>query len=224
VRFISVREEDLMKLNITAPPAAQLLPVGLVVMLLAGCGSGAATLAADPASAPTTSSATKPEPAATSPATTVAGSPVAMTPTETETGDVAAAVQSALALFAKVPRNPNDVTAGYYWGPAVDTTGHLSPDVTARLTALRRDGYFSDRVCAEDYLTGTQNGLPAAPTVVSAHRETAGTVAVVIRRPATPKPPDLTVVMTRRNGTWLATDLASGSGPSASIFAAKPHC
>ena len=27
-----------------------------------------------------------------------------------------------------------------------------------------------------------------------------------------------------RNGVWLASDLASGSGPSASIFGTKPHC
>jgi hypothetical protein len=109
------------------------------------------------------------------------------------------------------------------WGPVSDTTGHLSSAVTARLDALRGSGY-SDRVCAEDYLTGTQNGLPAAPTVRSAHGDAGGTVTVVIRRPATPAPPDLTVVMTHRNGVWLATDLASGSGPSASIFATKPHC
>jgi hypothetical protein len=116
------------------------------------------------------------------------------------------------------------VTAGYFWGPVSDTAGRLSPDVTVRLDALRHSGYFSDRTCAEDYLTGTQNGLSAAPTVVSAHGDTGGTVTVIIRRPATPRAPDLTVVMTRRDGHWLATDLASGTGPSASIFAAKPHC
>ena len=30
--------------------------------------------------------------------------------------------------------------------------------------------------------------------------------------------------MTRRDGVWLAIDLATGSGPSASIFAASPQC
>jgi hypothetical protein len=30
--------------------------------------------------------------------------------------------------------------------------------------------------------------------------------------------------MTLQNGVWLATDLASGTGPSASIFSAKPNC
>jgi hypothetical protein len=59
---------------------------------------------------------------------------------------------------------------------------------------------------------------------VSAREDAGGTVTVVIRRPATPAPPDLTVVLTHRNGVWLATDLASGSGPSASIFATNPHC
>jgi hypothetical protein len=142
----------------------------------------------------------------------------------TSSGEVTAAVRSALGLFEKVPRNPQDASAGYVWGPVSDTTGHLSASVAGRLAALRSSGYFSDRVCAEDYLTGTQNGLPAAPTVRSAHFDTAGTVTVVIRRPATPAPPDLTVVLAHRNGVWLVADLASGSGPSASIFATKPHC
>ena len=142
----------------------------------------------------------------------------------TSSGDMTAAVQAALGLYEKVPRNRQDASAGYVWGPVSDTTGHLSPAVTARLDALRGSGYFSDRVCAEEYLTGTQNGLPAAPTVVSARRDAGGTVTVVIRRPATPAPPDLTVVLTQRNGVWLGSDLASGSGPSASIFATKPHC
>jgi hypothetical protein len=30
--------------------------------------------------------------------------------------------------------------------------------------------------------------------------------------------------MTPENSTWLATDLASGTGPSSSIFSAKPNC
>jgi hypothetical protein len=31
-------------------------------------------------------------------------------------------------------------------------------------------------------------------------------------------------VMSIENGTWLASDLASGTGAAASIFAAKPNC
>jgi hypothetical protein len=137
---------------------------------------------------------------------------------------VAAAVQSALGPFEKVPRNPSDPAAGYLWGPASDTTGHLSREVDAHLAALRRSGHFSDRVCAADYFTRSQNLLDAAPTVVSAHGDVGGTVTVVIRRPVTPAAPDLSVVMTRRDGVWLAIGLATGSGPSASIFGATPPC
>jgi hypothetical protein len=133
-------------------------------------------------------------------------------------------VQSALGLFEKVPRNPNEPASGYLWGPASDPTGHLSREVIARLAVLRSSGHFSDRVCAADYFTRSQNLLNAAPTVVSAHGDPRGTVTVVIRRPVTPAPPDLTVVMTRRDGVWRATDLATGRGPSASIFSASPQC
>ena len=146
-------------------------------------------------------------------ATTAVGTPPAPA-ASTSSGDVTAAVQAALGLYEKVPRNPQDVSAGYVWGPASDATGHLSPAVTARVDALRGSGYFSDRVCAEDYLTGTQNGLPAAPTVLSAHGNAGGTVTVVIRRPATPAPPDLTVVMTHRNGSgWRPTSLRAAAHP-----------
>jgi hypothetical protein len=202
------------------------------VLLLAGCGSAAATGAADEGSPAAASPPTALVPASLAPATssvasaTVASAvgPAPAPAASTSSGDVAAAVQAALRLYEKVPRNPQDASAGYVWGPASDMTGHLSPAVTARVDALRGSGYFGDRVCAEEYLTGTQNGLPAAPAVVSARGNAGGTVTVVIRRPATPAPSDLTVVMTHRNGVWLASDLASGSGPSASIFATKPHC
>jgi hypothetical protein len=214
------------------PRATRALVVTFAVLLIAGCGSAAGTGAADGASRWVASPPAAPAPASQAPATpsvalstaTTAGGTTPAPAASTSSGDVTAAVQSALGLYEKVPRNPQDPSAGYVWGPVSDTTGHLSAAVTARLDALRGSGYFSDRVCAEDYLTGTQNGLPAAPTVRSAHEDAGGTVTVVIRRPATPAPPDLTVVMTQRNGVWLASDLASGSGPSASIFATKPHC
>ena len=214
------------------PRATRALVVTVAVLLIAGCGSAAGTGAADDASPSAASPPAAPAPASQAPATSsvapsTATTAVGTTPApaaSTPTGDMTAAVQAALGLYEKQPRNPQDASAGYVWGPVSDTTGHLSPAVTARLDALRGSGYFSDRACAEEYLTGTQNGLPAAPTVLSAHEDAGGTVTVVIRRPATPAPPDLTVVMTHRNGVWLATDLASGSGPSASIFATKPHC
>ena len=104
------------------------------------------------------------------------------------------------------------------------TADHLSPTVNMRLATLRDSGYFSDQVCGEDYLTGTQNGLSAAPKVVSTHTNANGSVTIVVQRSATPPPPNLTVVMTDQNEVWLATDLASGAGPSASILSAKPNC
>jgi hypothetical protein len=221
-------EEDPMKQNFAASSATRPLVLTLAVMLLAGCGSGAAFLAAGGASSSTASPPATPEPAATSSvapsvATTAIGTSPA-TADSTSSGDVAAAVQSALGLFEKAPRNPKDASAGYVWISVSGSAARLSPAVADRLDALRGSGYFGDRVCAEDYLTGTQNGLSAPPTVLSARRDAGGTVTVVIHRPATPAPPDLTVVMTRRNGVWQAADLASGSGPSASIFATKPHC
>ena len=220
-----------MKPNLAGARAARPLVLSVAVVLLAGCGAGAASLATDRVAAPTTTSTgAPPEPATTTPPTAPAAT---STPPATATGanatgassgDVTAAVQSALGLYEKVPRNPNDPAAGDVWFSVDDFTGHLSPDVIARLDALHRSGYFSDRVCAAEYFTGTQNGLDKAPTIVSAHGDAGGTVTVVIRRPVTPVRPDLMLVMTRRNGVWLATELATGGGPSASIFAAKPSC
>ena len=222
-----------MKPNLSAARAARPLGLALAVLLIGGCGSGAASLATDRAAPFTTSAPAPPEPAAgswsappaatsTPPATAASTRPV--TVIGSSSGDVAAAVRSALGLFEKVPRNPNDPASGYLWGPASDTTGHLSREVAARLAALHSGGHFSDRVCAVDYFTRSQNLLEAAPTVVSAQGELGGAVTVVIRRPVTPAAPDLSVVMTRRDGVWLAIDLATGSGPSASIFAASPQC
>lgn len=102
----------------------------------------------------------------------------------------------------------------------------FAPALIARLNYLSSTGYFGDAgpagVCGEDYLTATQNGLFAAPQIVSATGEADGTVVVVISR-GSPRP-NLTVTMAKLMGAWLATDLASGTGPSASIFSAKPDC
>lgn len=212
--------------RITAPARVALpLVLTLAVVLLVGCGAGVVSLTTDSASSPSASSPTLPEPAAT---TSSAAFTAPSTPSPTTSGpssaDVTAAVRSVLGLFEKIPRNPEQPSAGYMWGPAGDTAGHLSRDVVARLAALHSIGYFSERVCAADYFTGSQNLLQAAPTVVSAHGDPGGTVTVVIRRPVSPPRPDLTLVMSRDNGVWLAIQLATGDGPSASIFAAKPNC
>jgi hypothetical protein len=102
----------------------------------------------------------------------------------------------------------------------------FSPEIIARLNQLTSSGYFGDAPpsgeCGENYLTGTQNGLFTAPRVLSATWNSLGTVIVVIRRG--PPPPDLTATMSLINGRWLAADLASGSGPSASIYADQPNC
>jgi hypothetical protein len=93
------------------------------------------------------------------------------------------------------------------------------------LASLTSRGYFADvppGKCGEEYISGTQNGLNQAPTVLSALAESNGSVTVVIQRAS--GQPSLTAVMTEQNSRWLASDLASGSGPSASIFSAQPNC
>jgi len=94
------------------------------------------------------------------------------------------------------------------------------------LASLTSRGYFADvppGKCGEEYISGTQNGLNQAPTVLSTLAESNGSVTVVIQRGPS-SPPNLTAVMTDQNGTWLAADLASGMGASASIFSVQPNC
>jgi hypothetical protein len=116
------------------------------------------------------------------------------------------------------------------WGPCSQRASDFAdcpfaPVIKARLVALQSAGFFSDAppgVCGEDYITGTQNGLFAAPAALSATPQPNGDVVVVINRGS--PPPNFTVTMTSMSGTWLATDLASGTGASASIFSTKPNC
>jgi len=174
-----------------------LIPV-LAVLALAGCGSTptAATPSATPAS-----------------------------PAPSPTPDTAAASAAALTIFYALPGQDPEV-----WVPCSQRAGDFalcafSAAVKTRLTQLSSSGYFGDAppgVCGEDYITGTQNGLFTAPKVLSAVANADGSVTVVIQRG--PPPPDFTATMTLDNGTWLATDLASGSGPTASVFSAKPNC
>lgn len=106
-------------------------------------------------------------------------------------------------------------------GPS--SASHLSPAVKARFGERASHGYFSDfGGCGEDYLSGTQYGLDRAPVVLSAVAGSDGSVTVVIRRGSST--PNLTAVMAEPNGAWLAIDLASGTGPNASIFSASPNC
>ena len=138
--------------------------------------------------------------------------------------DVSAAKQAAMGLFVADPS-----TAGH-WIACSNSDNWaacpLSGTVKARLAALTSSGYFGDTPpgkCGEEYITGTQNGLSQAPAVLSAVAQSNGSVTVVIQR-APSSPPNLTAVMTDQSGTWLATDLASGTGSSASIFSAQPSC
>jgi hypothetical protein len=135
---------------------------------------------------------------------------------------VAGARQAALGLFVKdgPPGHWNACSNSDNWAACP-----LSATVKARLASLTSGGYFADvppGKCGEEYISGTQNGLNEAPTVSSALAESNGSVTVVIQRAS--GQPSLTAVMTEQNSKWLASDLASGSGPSASIFSAQPNC
>jgi hypothetical protein len=148
-----------------------------------------------------------------------------VTPSATPTPDVAAARTTALTIYYALPGQTPEV-----WVPCSQRASDFaacpfSPAIKARLVALQSAQFFGDAPpasCGEDYITGTQNGLNTAPTALSAIAQQDGSVVVVISRGS--PPPDFTVTMTSMNGTWLATDLASGTGPSASIFSAKPNC
>jgi hypothetical protein len=135
--------------------------------------------------------------------------------------DVAAAQRAALTMFVEF--SPG------HWGPCLSSNNYagcpLSPTVKARLAALTSRGYFYSGPsghCTGDFISNSTNGLFNAPEVLSAEAESNGTVTVVIQRVTSI--PDLTAVMTKGNDTWLATDLASGTGSSASIFSAEPNC
>jgi hypothetical protein len=137
--------------------------------------------------------------------------------------DVAGAEQAALGLFVADPSLPG------HWISCSNSDSWaacpLSAAVKARLADLTSKGYFSSGPggqCGEEYISGTQNGFNNAPTVLSAIAGSNGSVTVVIKRG--PLQPNLAAAMTIENGTWLASDLASGTGPSASIFSAKPNC
>ena len=139
--------------------------------------------------------------------------------------DLEAAGTAAAKIIVPVPGSDG------VWGGCAQLAGDFAacpfaPALIARLNYLSSTGYFGDAgpagVCGEDYLTATQNGLFAAPQILSASAGADGTVLVVIDR-GSPQP-NLTVTMTQEMGAWLATDLASGAGPSASIFSTKPNC
>jgi hypothetical protein len=150
-----------------------------------------------------------------SPTSNVSGS----TPTPV---DVTAARAAALTIIVPVPN------ATGVWGGCTQLASDFgacpfAPVLTARLNYLSSIGFGNDVTgCGEDYITGTQNGLFVAPRVLSTTANADGSVTVVIQRGL--PPPNFTVTMTLENSTWLATDLASGTGPSASIFSAKPNC
>jgi hypothetical protein len=192
----------------------------LGLMAAAACGSSRATTTgqATGAAAPTATVSMTPSPAPPSASPAPTPHPV----------DVAAAKKSALALFVKFPLVLNDPQAGYGWSGGPSSASHMSAQVNTRFGVLQRAGFFSDAAggCGIDYISHTQNGLFIAPVVVSAIPSADGSVTVVIHRQGSGGVvlPNLTPVMTDENGSWLATDLASGTGAAASIFSAKPNC
>lgn len=145
------------------------------------------------------------------------------TPAPTPTPDVAAARTAALTIYFALPGQTPEV-----WLPCSSRASNFadcpfSAAVIAGLNHLTTSGFGSDATgCGEDYITGTQNGLSRAPQVLSAVADANGRVIVVIQRG--PPPPNFTVTMTRENGRWVASDLASGTGPAASMFSARPNC
>jgi hypothetical protein len=187
------------------------------LVVLVGCG---ATVATNSVSTPTQSTASASSAVASG--TRIFSPSPATTPSPAVPGDVAGAKQAALGLIVPDPSGPQG-----HWVDCSQLDGWascpLSTEVEARLDLLRSQGYFSDvGGCGEEYITHTQNGLNNGPEVLSAIAGANGSVTVVIQR--APGLPNLTAVMTIENGTWLASDLASGSGPAASIFSAKPNC
>jgi hypothetical protein len=155
------------------------------------------------------------------------GAAASTTPTP-QPVDVAAAQQAALALFVKAPLDLNNPQTGYMWSGGPSSASHMSAQLNTRFGVLQRAGFFSDGPggCGIDYISHTQNGLFIAPVVVSAIPSADGSVTVVIHRQGSGDVvlPTLTAVMTDENGTWLAADLASGTGPVASVFSASPNC
>jgi len=168
---------------------------------LAGCGAGIVRTTA-------------------SSATTTVASP-SPTPASSAIANVTGAEQAALKLFDADP------SLSGHWTSCSNVNNWaacpMAASVKARLADLQSGFYFADSGgCGEDYISGTQNGFFNAPTVLSGVASGDGSVTVVIQREA--GRPHLTAVMAQEQGTWLATDLASGNGPAASLFSAKPNC
>lgn len=137
---------------------------------------------------------------------------------------MAGASAVALRLFRRSPVNLTDPSAGYIWSARPWGESPLSPRLRARLMSLQELGWFDDRHCGEDYISGTQIEWSQAPTVASARARSDGTVTVVLRPHPVTRPRDLAVTLSRIDGHWLATDLARGTGAHASIFAPSPSC
>jgi hypothetical protein len=159
----------------------------------------------------------------TSAASTTSPTPVA--PAASPTPDVAAAGAVALTIFYALPGQDPEVWVPCSQQGADFTRCPFADLVKTRLRNLSGSGFFGDGPpgkCGEDYITGTQNGLSTEPKLLSSGANADGSVTVVIRRG--PPPPDFTVTMKFDGSAWLAIDLASGTGPSASVFSVAPNC
>jgi len=206
--------------------AGWLLLLGPVLALTA-CGgstpSDTSPTGSSSGAAPTSSSApATPTPSVTVTPTTPTASP---TPSALGRADIAAATAAVLHLYSRSPNNVNDPSAGYIWSSAISNpTSPVSTALRARLNWLNDHDYFDDRHCGEDYIDGNQVGLTGTPKAISATANPDGTVTVVIRGYLNDDYRDLTVVMSKIQWTWLATDLRRGTGPNASIFSSHPNC
>ncbi len=195
------------------------------LLLASACQSPATTKSAASVSKPPTHSASSTSTPALVPTTATTG---VSTPTPTfATGSSATPVDVAGAQLVALGLIVADPSLSGHW-VACSNAGNwaacpLSVAVKARLADLTGKGYFGDGTgCGEEYISGTQNGLNNGPKALSAVVGANGSVTVVIQRGLSQ--PNLSAVMTTESGTWLASDLASGTGSSASIFSAKPNC
>jgi hypothetical protein len=211
---------DIWLRHVPVPPARAVRTIFVCALF----ATGAAAAACGGSSSTPTPGRPSQSSAATSTPVVQPSESASAAPPLPDANDIATAQQSALGLFIKLPTQPDNPSTTYVWRSGQQSLTHLAPAVRDRLSALGNQGYFRDQAgaCGEDYITHTQNGLYTEPTVSSTTPAADGSVTVVIRR--APDIPNLTAIMKNETGAWLATDLQSGTGPNASIFAAQPNC
>jgi len=201
--------------------------VSSLVLTSAGCTSSPQAAPTPTSASPSATQTPTATPTPTATRTPTATPTPTVPPSPTATVDVSRAAYTALQLWERFPLDLNHPSAGYVWSGRSWPATPMSYGLHARLTQLQNGWFFTDGPkghCGEDYIDGGQNGLMAAPTVLSVRANADGTVTVVVRRIPKDASRDLTVVMTKVGGRWYATDLQSGTGPNASIYSKVPNC